>query len=48
MRQKVLLICEECLSRNYSTTINKEKNNLVSLRKYCPHCGKYTNHKISK
>ena len=48
MREKVLLICEECLSRNYSTTIKKEETKFLQIKKYCPHCGKHTVHKISK
>lgn len=48
MREKVLLICEECLSRNYTTTIKKERTKNLEIRKFCPHCGKYTLHKISK
>ena len=26
MREKVLLICSECLARNYVTTVNKERD----------------------
>ncbi len=48
MREKVLLICEECLSRNYTTTIKKEDSQLKTVKKYCPHCGKHTFHKVSK
>lgn len=48
MREKVLLICEECLSRNYTTTIKKEGTKNLQIKKFCPHCGKHTNHKISK
>ena len=48
MREKVLLICEECLSRNYTTSINKDKGKGLVLKKFCKHCGKMTNHKISK
>jgi large subunit ribosomal protein L33 len=48
MREKVLLICEECLSRNYQTTINKESNKVTSMKKFCPKCGKHTVHKLSK
>jgi len=48
MREKVLLICEECLSRNYSTTINKGDTKKLEFKKYCKHCNKVTNHKISK
>ena len=28
MREKVILVCEECLSRNYTTTKNKDKNKI--------------------
>ncbi|MCR5505994.1 MAG: 50S ribosomal protein L33 [Bacilli bacterium] len=48
MREKVLLICEECLSRNYQTTINRENNKQLVIKKFCPKCGKHTLHKISK
>ncbi|MFA7032145.1 MAG: 50S ribosomal protein L33 [Bacilli bacterium] len=48
MREKVLLICEECLSRNYTITIKKGEDTKLQMRKFCPHCGKYTIHKISK
>ena len=48
MREKVLLICQECLSRNYQTTINKERSKTLEINKYCPKCGKHTLHKISK
>lgn len=48
MREKVLLICSECLSRNYITSINTEKGKKLELNKYCKHCGKKTLHKISK
>ena len=48
MRQKVILVCSECLSRNYSTTLNKENNKIVELKKFCKKCGKVTVHKVSK
>ncbi|NLB48407.1 MAG: 50S ribosomal protein L33 [Erysipelotrichia bacterium] len=48
MREKVLLICEECLSRNYSTTIKKEGGKAFQRKKYCKSCNKMTVHKISK
>ena len=31
MREKVLLICEECLSRNYQTTINKDRKETLEV-----------------
>lgn len=48
MRIKVLLICSECLSRNYVTTINNSGVKKEGFMKFCKHCGKQTLHKISK
>ena len=48
MREKVLLICEECLSRNYTTTVKKEGVTNLQFKKYCRSCNKMTVHKISK
>jgi large subunit ribosomal protein L33 len=48
MRQKIILICEECLSRNYSTYKNKDKKERLQVKKHCKRCGKHTLHKESK
>ena len=48
MRVKVLLICSECLSRNYVTTVNKDSDKKLELMKYCKVCNKQTLHKASK
>ena len=41
MREKVILICEECLSRNYTYTRDKLANpKRMVLRKYCKVCNK--------
>ncbi|HOI46231.1 MAG TPA: 50S ribosomal protein L33 [Bacilli bacterium] len=49
MREKVILICEECLSRNYTTQKNKLNNSSrVVLKKFCVRCGKHTVHKETK
>lgn len=49
MREKVILICSECLSRNYTASINKDSDKkLTVINKYCKKCGKMTPHKISK
>ncbi len=48
MREKIILICEECLSRNYSTTKNKDDKVRMSVKKYCKVCDKHTLHKQSK
>ncbi|MCB5234843.1 MAG: 50S ribosomal protein L33 [Candidatus Cloacimonetes bacterium] len=46
MRDIVILACEECKNRNYTTTRNKRKNpNRLELKKFCPSCRKHTNHK---
>ncbi len=49
MREKVILICEECLSRNYQTTKNKDVNKeRLEIKKFCVKCNKHTLHKESK
>jgi large subunit ribosomal protein L33 len=49
MRKKVILVCEECLSRNYTTTKNPQKTSeRLELKKYCPTCNKNTVHKETK
>ncbi|MCF7925142.1 MAG: 50S ribosomal protein L33 [Candidatus Izimaplasma sp.] len=48
MRQKVILICTECLSRNYNIQKKKEDKVRFETKKYCKHCGTHTLHKESK
>lgn len=49
MREKVILICEECLSRNYQTTKNKAvQKERLEIKKFCVKCNKHTLHKESK
>ncbi|HHT55681.1 MAG TPA: 50S ribosomal protein L33 [Acholeplasma sp.] len=49
MRQKIILVCTECLSRNYNTTKNKLTNvERLEIKKFCPTCNKHTLHKESK
>lgn len=49
MREKVILVCEECLSRNYTTTKNKATTNTrLEFKKFCAKCNKYTKHKETK
>lgn len=49
MREKVILICSECLSRNYTTTVKREgQKERLEIKKYCPKCGRHTIHKESK
>ncbi|MCK4956623.1 MAG: 50S ribosomal protein L33 [Candidatus Cloacimonetes bacterium] len=49
MREIVTLACEECKSRNYTTTKNKRNQpGRISHRKFCPKCRKHTEHKQTK
>ncbi|MCF7926340.1 MAG: 50S ribosomal protein L33 [Candidatus Izimaplasma sp.] len=48
MRKKITLVCEKCLSRNYTTYKKKESTERFSVKKYCKKCGKHTLHKESK
>ena len=45
----VVLACEECKNRNYTTTKNKKHNpDRMELKKYCPFDKKHTLHKETK
>lgn len=45
----VVLACEECKERNYTTTKNKKNHKeRMELNKYCPKCQKHTAHKETK
>ena len=49
MREKVILICENCLSRNYTFERNKLTNSeRMVVRKFCKKCNKHTVHKETK
>ena len=48
MRKKIILLCEECLSRNYQTTKNINQKERLELMKYCKRCNKSTLHKETK
>ena len=49
MREKIILVCTECLSRNYSTSKKKAvATERMQLSKFCPKCNKKTVHKESK
>ena len=46
MRDIIILACEECKNRNYTTTRNKRKHpDRMELKKFCPSCRKHTAHK---
>jgi len=49
MRDIVILACEECKRRNYSTTKNKRRTTgKLEFRKYCRFCKTHTLHKETK
>lgn len=49
MREKVILVCEKCYSRNYSTYKNKSTHTKrLEVKKYCSKCNEHTLHKESK
>ncbi|MBQ0045797.1 MAG: 50S ribosomal protein L33 [Mycoplasma sp.] len=48
MRKKVILVCDECLSRNYHITKNTLSTERIVLNKYCPKCKKVTKHKETR
>ncbi|MBR2685549.1 MAG: 50S ribosomal protein L33 [Erysipelotrichaceae bacterium] len=48
-KNKVILTCTVCLSRNYTTTRNKsQKSERLELMKFCKKCGQHTLHKETK
>ena len=45
----VVLACENCKERNYTTVKNKKTNKeRMELKKYCPTCQHHTLHKETK
>ena len=45
----VVLACEKCKRRNYTTTKNKKTNkDRMLLNKYCPFCKEHVEHKETK
>ncbi|MCR5230160.1 MAG: 50S ribosomal protein L33 [Solobacterium sp.] len=47
-KDKVILACTVCLSRNYTTTARKNSTKRLELMKYCAKCGKKTLHKETR
>lgn len=49
MQQKIILVCDQCLSRNYNSFINVNTHNeRLKLRKFCKFCNKHTLHKETR
>lgn len=46
MRELISLACEQCKRKNYTTDKNKKNTpSKLQFKKFCPHCGKHTEHK---
>ncbi|NLC55735.1 MAG: 50S ribosomal protein L33 [Armatimonadetes bacterium] len=43
------MACNDCKSRNYATTKNKQKTQQrLELRKFCPRCRTHTQHREAR
>lgn len=47
-RKKVILLCDDCLSRNYSLFKSGNADSKLKMRKYCSTCNKHTTHKETR
>lgn len=48
-KKKVILICEECLSRNYTfTKSGLTQKDRLEIKKFCPTCQKHQIHKETR
>ncbi|ATG97667.1 50S ribosomal protein L33 [Mesoplasma lactucae] len=48
-KHKIILVCENCLNRNYSLTkSNLTQKERLEVKKYCPTCDARTLHKESR
>ncbi|MBD8070968.1 50S ribosomal protein L33 [Bacillus sp. PS06] len=49
MSKKVVLACNDCASRNYTTMINSGKaEERLELKKFCKTCNNHTIHRETK
>lgn len=49
MQEKIILMCSQCLSRNYTTKKNKKTHTQrLELNKYCKKCEQHTVHKETR
>lgn len=49
MRQKIILVCSECLNRNYTTFKNKDtQKDRLELKKFCSFCNQSIVHKETR
>jgi large subunit ribosomal protein L33 len=49
VRPKITMACAECKHRNYITKKNRRNNpDRLGLQKFCPNCGKHTEHRETR
>ncbi len=49
MREIIILACEKCKNRNYTTQKNRRTHpERVTYKKYCPFCRTHTEHKQTR
>jgi large subunit ribosomal protein L33 len=49
IRPKITLACTECKERNYITKKNRRNDpDRLELNKFCPRCGKQTQHRETR
>ncbi|MFD1738267.1 50S ribosomal protein L33 [Bacillus salitolerans] len=48
MRKKVVLACEVCQSRNYSTYKKTDQSERLEIKKFCSVCNTHSIHRETK
>ena len=49
IRPKITMACVDCKNRNYITRKNRRNDpDRLSMRKFCPNCGKHTEHRETR
>ncbi|HNV14539.1 MAG: 50S ribosomal protein L33 [Actinomycetales bacterium] len=49
VRPKITMACTECKDRNYITKKNRRNDpDRLALAKFCPKCGKHTEHRETR
>jgi large subunit ribosomal protein L33 len=49
VRPKITLACQVCTHRNYITKKNRRNDpDRLAMNKFCPNCGKHTEHRETR
>ncbi|MFC4389204.1 50S ribosomal protein L33 [Gracilibacillus marinus] len=48
MGKKIILACEVCYNRNYSTEKNSLQDTRMEVKKFCKQCNRHTIHRETK